>query len=150
MEMEEKDKEEVTRVEDGKHAGDYSLPSLDVVWFPLVHGRLKGGEAEAGAEEMREEEKVIGGRGTFDVREMEKELKAMGRDKLENELGEGGNLGIRCVPHFARTPKFLGSGISMHKVRDILKRSDIHGNGQIEYKVSLDFLLTLTSLKKIC
>ncbi len=27
------------------------------------------------------------------------------------------------------------AGISMHKVRDILRRSDIHRNGQIEYKV---------------
>ncbi len=91
---------------------EYSLPSLDAEWFPVVARRLlKGGgnksllpssksldepdfsPSEAARKLLRSRSRAdamdeIDGRGTFDAREMEDELRSMRREELEDQLGE--------------------------------------------------------------
>lgn len=58
----------------------------------------------------------IDGRGSFEVRELERELRRMRRGELQN------------------------LGISWHRLRDIIQRSDYDGDGVVHYK---DFLETV-------
>ncbi len=87
--------------ENGMDSG-YSLPSLDSDWFPVVKDRLRRGggavaksfdETDFSAKRLlktrsrAEAMDDIDGRGTFDRREMEDELRSMHREELEDQLG---------------------------------------------------------------
>lgn len=129
---------------------EYSLPGLDADWFPVVASRLRDGAAAgkvsktvdepdfAGGnrkKDFRSQMDEIDGRGTFDAAEMEDELRAMGRAELEDRLG--------ISAHKVRKKKYLKEKIKFGKlllkqVREILRRADIHRNGQIEYRVFLE------------
>ena len=84
----------------------------------------------------------IDGRGTFMAKDLEKELREMHRDELQNQLGE--------TLLFIRSSYLLSTinpcirinipGISWNKIGEIIRRSDFDRDGEIEYK---DFLETV-------
>lgn len=107
----------------------YKLASLDLDWYPVLNQKLKprkaadqadfgeGGQQQllrhtAGRRVTTEDE--IDGRGSFSAKELEQELKSMHRSELEDQLG-----------------------ISIYKIREIIRRADIDRDGEVEYK---DFL----------
>ncbi len=75
-------------VEDDRSSShEYSLSNLDSDWYPLLREKLAPRDVvdfgkDSGAGD------VIDGRGSFDRREMERELRNMRRSELEDQLGK--------------------------------------------------------------
>ncbi len=98
----------------GRRMQMYDINTLDQDFFPVLAHRLTGrdvGDETDGLRGGRKSFDTIDARGTFDRSQVEKELRHMQRSELEDNLG-----------------------ISMHKIKDILRRADVHRNGEIEYK----------------
>ena len=106
----------------------YQIPVLDYDWYQVLGHKLKtpdGGRDVIDAKPFdtkrvqlsREYSTVdeIDARGTIDATELEHELRSMSRVDLEEKFG-----------------------ISIHKIKDIIRRADIHKNGNIEYKAFLE------------
>lgn len=76
----------------GENLDPYGLETLDLVWFPLLRDRLKDAQNKGhyyvdnldvtDSSERGLAKDVIDGRGKFDAREFEKELKSMSRRDL--------------------------------------------------------------------
>ena len=104
---------------------NYDDIALDADWFPILRDKLtpkykdnfnKSGQDEGDHGSPRSPrtritvQDEIDGRGTFNAKDLELELYSMHREELQNQLG-----------------------ISWYKIRDIIRRSDINGDGVIEY-----------------
>lgn len=114
MPVGEGDSYEMVGTQDWKKEGDpessgdhaYALPTLDADWFPVLAARLHGGRPDQGVSPVGDGQDEtdfalrrgrrsraealddIDGRGTFDAREVELELRTMHRAELEDQLGE--------------------------------------------------------------
>lgn len=118
----------------------YSMASLDNDWYAVLGGIQRvdsrgqdNPDAVAGFGPSPESgpglsssvarpsgDDDIDGRGSFEARELERELRRMRRGELQN------------------------LGISWHRLRDIIQRSDYDGDGVVHYK---DFLETVQSYR---
>ncbi|TRY70811.1 hypothetical protein TCAL_10009 [Tigriopus californicus] len=132
----------------GQHAHptcSTDLAHLHQLCFPLIQRSLSlqgsGDQVDYGTPLTPLSEGSVPGydqvdaKGTFKLRDIEKELKEnVGRQHLENELGKcdlGGSHSVFCSP---------GTGLSWTKIREVLKRADKNGDGKAQYG---DFLLAL-------
>ena len=106
----------------------YHLPSLDYDWYPLLDTKLSGGKLATTARTdypdgahprtvLRQYSSIdeIDSRGSIDAKELEQELRSLGRYELEDRLG-----------------------ISWNKIKEIIRRSDVNRNGIIEYRNFLE------------
>lgn len=112
---------------------DITVSTLHKTWYPRISKKLKTISEDGFDGEQDTVDSMlhtttsplfrsqlsdhIDGRGTFDAKELEQTLREMPRAELEDELG-----------------------ISVYKVRDIIRRSDVNKTGEIKYE---DFLRTV-------